>query len=257
MAKETTDRNITNVFIPRIGKDVFKPAQTDLHFYKDSNMCLTDTKGYATPKGMSPIEIVLGASEGFIPLWAKNVHLRWRFNRNSLLYFQNPEGAKNAIRELIAEALLQWGDAAPIKFSEHEDAWDFEIVIKQSDDCNNYGCTLASAFFPDGGRHQLDIYPKMFTQIRKEQIDTIIHELGHVFGLRHFFANISETRWASEIYGEHKPFSIMNYGHKSELMEYDKSDLKSLYQKVWSGELNYINGTRIVQVTPYHELINK
>lgn len=257
MAKSSYNPAKKNVFSPRIAKDAFEPAQTDIHIYKKSNVCLTDAKGYATPRGMSPTEIVVDASEGFIPLWAKNVNLRWRFNRNSLTYFQNPEGAKNAIRHLFAEALLKWGDAAPIKFSEREDAWDFEIVVRHSDNCSNYGCTLASAFFPDSGRHELVIYPKMFSQSKKEQVDTFIHEIGHIFGLRHFFANISETRWASEIYGKHRPFSIMNYGHQSELTSDDKSDLKSLYQKVWSGELTHINGTSIVQVTPYHKLIEQ
>ena len=42
----------------------------------------------------------------------------------------------------------------------------------------------------------------MFAQNRKEQVDTFIHEIGHVFGLRHFFANISETAWPSEIFGD-------------------------------------------------------
>lgn len=244
----------TNAFASRKSKNVFKSAQTDVHLYGKSKVCLTDSKGYAMPKNMSPAEIVLDASEGFIPLWDENVNLRWRFNRNSLLYFENPQLAKDAIRNLFSEAILKWDYAAPVKFSEREDAWDFEISVRHSDNCNNYGCTLASAFFPDAGRHELVIYPKMFTQSRKEQVDTLIHEIGHIFGLRHFFADIKESDWPSEIYGKHNPFSIMNYGHKSELTEDDKSDLSELYKKVWNGELKNINGTRIVLVKPYHQL---
>ena len=81
------------------------------------------------------------------------------------------------------------------------------------------GYVLASAFFPDAGRHELVIYPKMFSQSRREQVDTLIHEVGHIFGLRHFFANIRETAWPSQVFGTHKPFSIMNYGHQSELTD--------------------------------------
>jgi DUF1365 family protein len=70
----------------------------------------------------------------------------------------------------------------------------------------------------------------MFTQDRKEQLDTLIHEIGHTFGLRHFFAQVSETAWLSEVFGKHQKFSSMSYSADSELTAYDKADLKKLYQ---------------------------
>jgi hypothetical protein len=149
---------------------------------------------------------------------------------------------------------LAWGSAAPVKFTERNDAWDFEIVMRRADDCDNNGCVLASAFFPDGGRHELVVYPKMFSQSAKEQVDTFIHEIGHVFGLRHFFADVRESAWPSQVFGTHKPFSIMNYGRQSELTAEDKADLKKLYRMVWRGELTQINGTPIRLVRPFHTL---
>jgi hypothetical protein len=113
---------------------------------------------------------------------------------------------------------------------------------------------LASAFFPDPGRHELVIYPKLFTQSHKEQVETIVHEIGHVFGLRHFFANVSETAWPAQIFGTHRPFTIMNYGHQSELTEVDKSDLKDLYRGAWNSTLTQINGTPIKLVRPFSDL---
>jgi hypothetical protein len=169
-------------------------------------------------------------------------------------YFKSPAGAKAEIRKLLGEALLAWGDAAPIKFSEQSDVSDFEIVMRPNDDCDANGCVLASSFFPDSGRHQLLLYPKMFTQVRQEQIETLIHEMGHVFGLRHFFANISETAWPSQIFGTHKPFSIMNYGSQSVLTADDKSDLKRLYRLAWASELTQINGTPIKLVSAFHTI---
>lgn len=147
---------------------------------------------------------------------------------------------------------MGWGDAAPVRFAERRDSWDFEINISSSDDCDVNGCTLAMAFFPDGGRHELTIYPKMFQESAKEQVETLEHELGHVFGLRHFFAQISEQRWKSEIFGKHRPFSIMNYGAKSRMTARDKSDLKRLYHLAWSRDLTQINGTPIRLVRPFH-----
>jgi hypothetical protein len=111
---------------------------------------------------------------------------------------------------------------------------------------------LASAFFPDAGRHRLVLYPNMFEQPLEEQIETLVHEIGHIFGLRHFFALVSETEWLAEIFGEHKKFSIMNYGSDSRLTTQDRIDLKRLYLQVWSGQLNEINGTPIRLVKPFH-----
>jgi len=228
-------------------------ALEQVHRLGESIICETEDAGSATPRGLSPFEIVLDASEGFIPLWAPDTTLRWRFRESSLARFENPQAVRAKVEQLLGEALLEWGDAAPVKFAQRDDAWDFEIVVRESDNCNRMGCVLASAFFPDAGRHELFIYPKMFTQVRREQVETMVHEIGHIFGLRHFFAQISESQWASVVFGEHSKFSIMNYGELSQLTDADKSDLKRLYSMVWSGELTEINGTPIRLVRPYHD----
>lgn len=234
--KETDElADITDRQIQRLGKGI---------------ICRTDYRA----RKKSPFEIVLDATEGFIPLWAENLVLRWRFNETSLAVFQQPEAIKTKIRDLLNSAITAWGDAAPIRFTEASDNSDFEIVVEKNDDCSPQGCTLAQAFFPDAGRHQLYVFPKMFGQSKKEQVDTLTHEIGHVFGLRHFFAPDLETPWPSEIFGENKPFSIMNYGDKSELTDADRSDLKKLYKSAWSGQLTNINGTPIKFVRPFHYL---
>lgn len=247
-------------------KDIFKqraipnplaPAEAQHHVYKRKNskevLCSTDSRGFATSKNRDPREIVVDASEGFIPLWEKDSILRWRFDPNAVNYFMYPSEALKMIRDYFAEAIYRWDYACPVKFSEKHDAWDFEITIQQ-DNCSVNGCTLARAFFPDGGRHQLVLFPKLFEETEKEIIETLIHELGHIFGLRHFFAELSESDYPSVKFGRQRPFTIMNYGKKSVLTKADKEDLKELYDKVWSGELTHINGTRIVTFYPYHTL---
>ena len=94
-----------SVFEPRDLEDAFRMAEPEVHVFGSSLVCSTDSRGHATPKNRSPLEIVVDASEGFIPLWGKNLNLRWRFNENSMAYFQHPEFAKNSIRELLAAAL--------------------------------------------------------------------------------------------------------------------------------------------------------
>lgn len=227
-------------------------ASSEVHVLGKGIRCDTEPRGHATPSGRPPQEIVVDASEGFVPLWAKNQTLRWRFRESTMRYFRNPTAAKTEIRKLLADAILAWGDAVPIKFAERTDAWDFEIVMRASDDCDSSGCVLASAFFPDAGRHQLVLYPMMLEQPRQEQVDTMIHEIGHIFGLRHFFADVHEGAWPSHVFGTHKPFTIMNYGSQSVLTADDKSDLRKLYQLVWSGALTEINGTPVRLFKPFH-----
>ena len=252
MTTKKSNKGTKNIFSERRSNNPYAPADSEVHLYgKNERKCDTDSRGYPTPKNRNPLEIVLDASEGFIPLWNENVTLRWRFSPSLYNFFRYPDDAMDGIRQLFAKGLLEWGDAVPIKFSERNDAWDFEIIVKK-DNCDHRGCTLASAFFPDGGRHQLAIYPKMFEQSEQEQIETMAHELGHVFGLRHFFAELSESSFPSVKFGKHEPFTIMNYGNKSKMTENDRNDLKLLYNKVWNNELNEINGTRIVTFSPYH-----
>ncbi|GGX97726.1 hypothetical protein [Pseudoduganella dura] len=232
-------------------------AGTAVHVYgKYKAVCATDSRGHERPRGASKLDLLVDASEGFIPLWGRDVTLRWRFNQFSLEAFEQPDAAAAAVRLLLGKGVEQWGEGAPVKLSERDDAYDFEIAIREADRCSVSGCVLASAFFPDPGRHELKIYPKFFELDETEQVETMAHELGHVFGLRHFFALISETRWPSEVFGEHdasKPFSIMNYGAASTMTDADRRDLKLLYEGAWSGQLREINGTPVRLMRPYHE----
>lgn len=238
-------------------KDAATAEEPFIHVYRKDVVCETDARGHATPGARSPAEIVLDSSEGFIPLWAPNTTLRWRFQPRSLSQFRDPEAAKEYLRDIFAHGILLWEGAAPVNFKEAEDAWDFELVVRQDEKCTPNGCTLASAFFPDAGRHELRLYPTMFDQSRAEQIETMAHEVGHIFGLRHFFANIRETAWSSEIFGKHKPFSIMNYGALGKMSSADINDLKRLYELVWTKQLTSINGTAIKLVKPFSSFANR
>jgi Metallo-peptidase family M12 len=240
-----------DAFQMRDPDEAAKAIESQVHVFGDGIVCDTESRGFATPDNRDPLELVVNAPEGFIPLWAPDVTLRWRFQRRSLSVFRDPDAAATGITRLFALAVQAWGDAAPIRFTQQDDAWDFEIVVRSQDDCSPNGCVLASAFFPDGGRHQLLIYPRMFTQSNDEQQETLEHEIGHTFGLRHFFAKVSETAVPAELFGAQNAFTIMNYGNKSRLTEQDRTDLKSLYQLAWSGQLTQINGTPIRFVRPF------
>ena len=241
----------TNPFQLRKKDDEVKAKTSSTHIYGKGHRCITDSRGFKTPGNSPPTKLKVDTHEGFVPLWAENVTLRWRFNENSIHAFADPEAAKSEIRNLFGEALVAWGSGAPVRFTEKRDVCDFEMVYTGNDDCDGTGCVLASTFFPDGGRHKFRIYPKLFQQTKKEQIETFEHEAGHVFGLRHWFANISETDWSSAVFGSDGKFTIMNYGSNSRLTKADKSDLAKLYKLVWSGKITEINGTPIRLFKPF------
>jgi hypothetical protein len=229
--------------------DIFA-STTGLSIHSLGKDLICTTESIATSP--SPVELVVNATDGFIPLWTRGSVLHWRFNFESLDQYVRPDELKDAFRILFAQAILLWGDSSPIRFKEVNESPDFEVFIDKFDRCTPFGCTLASAFFPGPGREKLFVYPKMFAQPEPEQIDTLVHEIGHIFGLRHFFAGDREKKFPSELFGDQNPFTIMNYGTLSELTEQDKSDLALLYSSVWSGSLVEINRTPIKLFQPYH-----
>ena len=235
-----------DIFARRDDDEYAATARSEVHVFR-GHVCDTDSRGHHK----SGLELVLDANEGFIPLWEPNVTLRWRFQDRSLARFRYPEQVKEAVRQLLHAAIAAWGEAAPIRFSEQSHACDFEIAVREADNCSPLGCTLASAFFPDQGQHELTIYPLMFSLDAEEQVETMAHEIGHVFGLRHFFAQSREAWRPSEIFGEHDPISIMNYGDQSRLTPTDLADLRKLYELVWAGQLKDINRTPIRLMSPF------
>ncbi|KAG0039559.1 hypothetical protein BGZ82_007667 [Podila clonocystis] len=246
-----------SVPVKTISRNPIKEEPYPLHRCKGGHECVTDSIGMATPKGRSITDLRLDASNGIIPLWDVNVTLNYRFQERTLQNTRDPEETEETLRSLLSAALDAWGDAAPIRFKESDDAWDFEIAVRNADDRN----VLASSFFPDAGQHELLIYPAMFRQSEKEQVDTLIHEIGHVFGLRHFFAATRERAFPSVLWGTKSRFSIMNYENphtieeESTLTDTDLYDLSQLYELVWSKQLRKINGTPIVLFRPFHSYI--
>ncbi|KAF9923837.1 hypothetical protein BGZ67_009625 [Mortierella alpina] len=218
-----------------------------IHVFR-KHLCLTGERA----RKRNPREISVG-THGLIPLWAEGCTLKYRINERTL---QQSGRNKREIIELFNKAIVLWGDAAPIKFKEDSLTWDFEVIVRKYSDCNQTGCVLASAFFPGAGQEKFEIYPTMFEQSEAEQVETMLHELGHVFGLRHWFAKVEdgldpESGWKSHVFGSDDPVTIMNYDDNSRFTENDKKDLKELYRQAWSGELTQINKTPVVLFKPY------
>lgn len=196
--------------------------------------CATDRPPKA---GIQP-EVVVDLAGNKVPLWARGTTLNWRFHDESFERYGDAKGTKSRVARLLQQAIDAWGDAAPVRFRKSDSAWDFEIYMRQRRDCQDDGCVLASAFFPATRRERMVLYPSLFEYDEAEQLATMEHEIGHVFGLRHFFAqtDAGEREFPSLVFGKHSRFTIMNYGSDSRLTEADRRDLARLYEAAWSAD---------------------
>lgn len=52
-------------------EEAARQAEPQIHVFGHGVICDTDTRGHATPGNRSLSELVVHASEGFVPLWAK------------------------------------------------------------------------------------------------------------------------------------------------------------------------------------------
>lgn len=208
-------------------------------------------KVHCRTEGKSGLEIMVGIGKN-VPLWAKGVTLQWRFDTQSFSHYQESKALMESVRSLIAAGMKAWGDAAPVKYAEVAAGTnakaDFEVFMHKSEDCDATGCTLASAFFPNAKENEMRIYPTLFQQSPAEQVETLAHEIGHTFGLRHYFAR-SEGE-DTVLFGKHARKSIMNYNDDCVMTETDRRDLKALYKAAWEGTLKSIKDPITSKVLP-------
>ncbi|KAK4213714.1 hypothetical protein QBC37DRAFT_285411, partial [Rhypophila decipiens] len=173
---------------------------------------------------------------------------RWVLS-TQLLYFVvkdgfNDEDFKHAVSS-FKEAADDWNALSfGVNISPTSDKTEANFLVKYYEEPGNEG-TLARAFFPNEVNHVL-IFNNSLTDPywRKLLKSTLLHEIGHVIGLRREFANDQKANapagqkresLAHQI-GSDNPHSVMSYDDDVTINEQDKKDVLAFY-KMENGHL--------------------
>ena len=115
--------------------------------------------------------------------------------------------------------------------------------------------TLASAFFPNKVQ-EVRVYDKTLVEPdwRKVLKNSFLHEIGHIIGLRHEFANDPDPdnenkpfETPAQRFGSVNPHSVMSYDDVNNINEMDKNDVIAFYKL---ANRSLINGAPITDYTP-------
>jgi hypothetical protein len=175
-------------------------------------------------------KIVLDDQTGVVPVWAQGQTLTWKYSVDAAF----DKISKSKFEDWLKQALAAWGDSAPVQVEGPKDSDDTDFTVVLYNDFFRYqgGYVLGQAFFPNTESKVFHIWPA--PEGVGNYVSTIEHELGHVFGLRHWFG-MQEGNVVYFRFDENDPVSIMNYGRDSKLTAKDKKDLKAFYHAIWSG----------------------
>ncbi|KAE9367479.1 hypothetical protein N431DRAFT_428843 [Stipitochalara longipes BDJ] len=107
------------------------------------------------------------------------------------------------------------------------------------------------SFFPNEDREKKNINVYSYAlqpQNRSDTAKVLLHELGHVLGLRHEFAITKSESPAAVQFGQSNADSVMSYSHPPAIQKSDVDAIKEFYSKYKNNEK--INNVPIVDETP-------
>ena len=210
--------------------------------------CQTDQVGRGQVAKAGNDSLVVDNTDGFVPLWQRGTVLRYKIDIESFqsLYANANETIANVERS-FDEAFRSWRFEG-IDMQRNQQSFDFIIHAADTNGDALNGYVLASAFFPSSNLNHFQIHPEAFT-MGNGLVQTLQHEIGHVFGLRHWFYWRESP---AKLFGDQSEKTIMNYGANSVLTDQDRADLQRMYNAVWSGEPNIFgDNTPVVLFDPY------
>ncbi|KAM7220195.1 hypothetical protein V8F06_004523 [Rhypophila decipiens] len=194
--------------------------------------------------------LMVGNKE-LIPRWAKPANL---------LYYVVKDGFSDDDFQYTAksfqEAADEWNTLAfGVNISATTDRAKANFLVKYYDPKDPKVGTLARAFFPNRVGDVL-VYRKTLIEPYWRNVlkNSLLHEIGHIIGLRHEFANDPDPKIAGQnieslahLFGTVNPHSVMSYDDVNYINDLDKKDVKAFYEL---PNRTTINGVPITDYMP-------
>ncbi|KAI8169021.1 hypothetical protein K4K49_011952 [Colletotrichum sp. SAR 10_70] len=181
----------------------------------------------------SPFDSIQVGFDSIIPRWKASTALKWFIKAEG---FPSADDAKLAA-ETMNQAAQDWNDLSfgvSISQTTDEAAANFNLVYQENPP--GHPEFLASAFFPHEANTDVVVYRTGMKSSSEYPLkSTLLHELGHVFGLRHEFADDDPKGQIQ--FMEHNKDSVMSYKGVVIIEETDKHGIREFYKLA--------NGSRI------------
>lgn len=191
------------------------------------------------------LDLVLRApARSTLPLWAHGSVLRWAARTDG---YPSPSGV-HALRvaSSMHHAAARWNAAlgGRVIFRHAERATDAHFVLEYGGDGAR---ALASSFTPEKAAHALNavrVYSRALTPTARPLLMcALLHELGHVLGLRHEHAHSAPTAWLPDsmtsaqtaVWGACDPRSVLGFRLARDLSSTDVANVRAAYDELQDG----------------------
>jgi len=208
-------------------------------------VCLTQPKSKR-----KAIQVGQGGTKPEIARWVPGSVLKYATPSNAY-----PDSGKADLAlSLFAEAIKLWNEVGVVKFQRADREVDANIILRYAGPPPTDG-TRARGFFPDAKKtNYIELYSFAFDPSQVGILKWVfLHELGHVLGLRHEFANDIDPQdntvfeGGSVTVGARNSLSIMSYEPNRDFQQSDKDGTKTFYG--YKNEA-LINNVKVHDYTP-------
>jgi len=221
-ALETVPSDSERKNIPEPVTSMLRASSSNLAIPESKYQCITQESLPIRPAtGGDPLSIWVGWG-GRIPRWKKGQVVQFAALAGG---YPTPNHAIFAAYKLN-EAAIQWNRYnVGVTFKWVSKLEDAAFVLSYGGDG---GSVLARAFFPNSNDlNTLFVYQRAFgPDTSPYQTNIFLHELGHVLGLRHEFANLEG---GAVPFGSPNPQSVMSYTFPPNIQDSDEKSTKDFY----------------------------
>ncbi|RGP78860.1 matrix metallo ase-11 [Fusarium longipes] len=194
--------------------------------------------------------IVLGM-DSIIPRWKTPTTLKWYLMADR---FPSAEEAEIAARALN-EAADEWHNVdfgVTILQTTNMHEANFNLVYRKNS--RSDPDTLGRGFFPNIGDSDIIVFSYAMQPTERYRLKNVfLHELGHVFGLRHEFA-IAEEGLGAKQFMMKNPLSVMDYNDQPMVQDSDRQGLRAFYKLAEGSD---VDGSPVVDFIPRLRSVNQ